>query len=82
MLDDSPADSLGTDYLEHKVFARIKEYASFYDGLSFHVMMWATSGTTAIINMDTYVYSSMHGTLESIYETLLKGRISVCLREV
>lgn len=75
-LEDMPEHSLGTDYLEHAVFARLREYASFYDGLSFHIMSWATLGTTAGLNMDTYVFSSIHGTLESIHDTLIKGRVN------
>jgi hypothetical protein len=75
-LDDAPKHSLGSDYLGHEVFARIKEYASFYDSLSFHISSWTTRGTTAVLNMDTHVYSSMHGTLESIHNTLLNGRVS------
>src|SRR6201996_5710902 len=70
-----PGHSLGADFLEHKIFNKLKEYASFYGNLSFQVMHWLTSGTTSILNMDTYVFSSIQGTLESIHDTLIKGRI-------
>mgnify|MGYP007072824340 CR=1 FL=1 len=33
-------------------------------------------GTNAVINMDTYVYMSMQGTLESMIDILKKGRIN------
>lgn len=39
-------------------------------------MNWITSGTTAFINIDTYAYSSIQGTLEPIKMTLAKGRIN------
>ena len=70
--------SIGIDkkYLEHKVFGQLTEYADFYKSLSFHIMSWFTQGTKAIGNIDTYVYSSMQGTLESIKDILFKGRIN------
>ena len=39
-------------------------------------MNWISQGTKAITNIDTYVYSSIQGTLESIHDLLLKGRIN------
>ena len=33
-------------------------------------------GTQSVINIDTYIYTSMQGTLESIKDILLKGRIN------
>lgn len=35
-----------------------------------------TSGTYSVINIDTYTFSSMRGTLESIKDILFKGRIN------
>lgn len=63
-------------YLEHRVFGQLTEYADFYKSLSFSVMNWLSQGTRAIMNLDTYVYSSMQGTLESINDILHKGRIN------
>ncbi len=63
-------------YIEHPVFEQLSEYAEFYDDLSTLVMGWVTQGTTSIINIDTYVYSSIQGTLESIKDILIKGRIN------
>ena len=51
-------------------------YADFYDSLSFSVMNWISSGTKALMNLDTYVYSSIKGTIESIRDILKKGRIN------
>lgn len=69
-------EGLGKEYLEHKVFTQLTEYADFYDSLSFSIMGWVSQGTKAIINIDTYVYSSIQGTLESIKIILLQGRIN------
>ena len=64
-------------YSEHQVFKQLSEYAEFYDHLSYSVMMWITQGTIdSILNIDTYVYSSIQGTLESIKDILIKGRIN------
>jgi len=68
--------SLGTDYTEHLIFSQLKEYSEFYESLSDSVMSFLTQGTLSVYNIDTYVYSSMQGTLESIHDVLIKGRIS------
>ena len=69
-------EKLGKAYTEHNVFKRLELYISFYELLSFSIMHWITTGTTAMINIDTYAYSSIQGTLESIKMTLAKGRIN------
>ena len=64
-------------YSEHPIFDRISTYAKFYDNLSFSIMSFASTGIrSSIINIDTYVYTSMQGTLESIRDILMKGRIN------
>ncbi len=68
--------NLGTDYLEHKVFNQLREYADFYSSLSYSTMNWFPQGTKALINLDAYVFSSIKGTLESIGDILIKGRIN------
>lgn len=40
------------------------------------VFSFASMGTKAFCNIDTYVYSSMQGTVESIKTILLAGRIN------
>lgn len=67
---------LNKEYFEHKIFEQLNEYVSFYDNLSYSVMGFITSGTRAKFNIDTYVYTSIKGTLESIKDVLWKGRIS------
>lgn len=49
---------------------------SFYESLAFIVMHWVPQGTSSFINIDTYAYSSIQGTLESIKMVLAKGRIN------
>ena len=67
---------LGKDYTEHKVFDELKSYSDFYDSLSFSIMSWASQGTKAILNLDTYAYSPIKGTVDSIREILKNGRIN------
>lgn len=67
---------LNKQYTEHSVFEQLTEYADFYKSLSESAMNWVTHGTRDILNLDTYVYSSMQGTLESIHDILIKGRIN------
>lgn len=69
-------EKLGKEYTEHNVFKRLELYISFYESLSFSIMNWITQGTTVVINIDTYAYSSIQGTLESIKMILAKGRIN------
>lgn len=69
-------DSLGKEYSEHPIFTQLDYYADFYDSLSFSIMGFVSIGTTAITNIDTYAYSSMKGTIESIKDILKKGRIN------
>jgi hypothetical protein len=67
---------ISKQYLEHNVFLQLTEYADFYKDLSYSIMGWRKPGTIGAGNFDTYVYSSMQGTLESIKDILLKGRIN------
>lgn len=63
-------------YFEHQIFSQLKEYSEFYYDLADSVMGWVTTGTTIVTNPDTYLYSSIQGTLSSIYDVLKKGRIN------
>lgn len=74
--DIKPEDRLGKEYTEHLIFEQLKYYSSFYDFLSFQIMGWSSMGTKAILNLDTYTYSSIKGTIDSITEILSKGRIN------
>ncbi|UCB57616.1 MAG: hypothetical protein JSV30_03280 [Candidatus Omnitrophota bacterium] len=68
-----PIDNL---YKEHQVFTQLSEYADFYKSLSFSIFGFITQGTKASCNIDSYMYSSIKGTLESIKDILSKGRIN------
>lgn len=68
-----PADK---EYQEHGVFSDIPVYASFYNDLSQAVFRFLTVGTGAFCNIDSYLLSSVAGTLASIASTLREGRIS------
>jgi hypothetical protein len=63
-------------YNEHVVFNQLSRYAEFYENLSLSVSAFITEGVNASRNIDSYVYSSMQGTLESIKEVLSHGRIN------
>jgi len=63
-------------YKQHRVFEQLSKYAEFYKDLSFLIFCWVTLGTKSVINIDAYVYSSMQGTLESIRDILIQGRIN------
>ena len=71
----SEMKQLKKEYQEHNVFEQLSEFSSFYKSLSFSTMNFISQGTNAI-NLDTYVFSSIQGTLDSICEILAKGRIN------
>lgn len=62
------------EYKDHTVFKTLQKYIDFYDWFSFSVMGFTKVGTKGVMNIDSYVYSSMYGTLESIKLILVKGR--------
>lgn len=68
--------TIDNTYKEHQVFKQLSEYADFYKNLSLSIFQFITLGTKAICNIDSYVYSSIQGTLESIKDILIKGRIN------
>lgn len=63
-------------YIEHPVFEQLKKYSEFYDSLAGSIIQFISMGVHSALNIDTYVYSSMQGTLESIREILSHGRIN------
>jgi len=67
---------LGQEYTGHEVFVKLDEMIDFYKSLSFSIFGFVTQGTIARCNIDTYVYSSVQGTLESIKKILQSGRIN------
>lgn len=68
--------SISKEYLEHRLFSQIERYATFYSNLSDSIMFQITPYVDSIINIDTFMFTSIQGTLESIHDVLLKGRFS------
>jgi hypothetical protein len=65
-----------SEFASHPVFEDLKAYIAFYEHLSRSVFSWITQGTGAFCNIDSYVYSSIQGTLSSIDEILRNGRVN------
>ncbi len=63
-------------YVNHQIFEELNYYAQFYEYLSDAVMSFSTAGTTAIMSIDTYVFMSMKGTIESINLVLKDGKLN------
>ena len=63
-------------YKNHAVFRELDGYIEFYDALAHSVFLWVSQGTKALGNIDTYVFSSIQGTLTSIQMILRDGRIN------
>ena len=60
----------------HAVFDDLAYLKTFYDHLSTDVFQWGRSGVHAIGNIDSYLYSSTAGTLDSIAIVLGNARIA------
>lgn len=59
-------DVKSKEYQEHVVFKDLDVYMEFYEHLSDMVFSFISSGTGGMLNIDTYVFMSMKGSLESI----------------
>lgn len=64
------------EFQGHEVFQDIDRLIEFYDQLSFSVLGMLTPGVRAFFNIDSYVYSSIKGTISSIRSVLMAGRIN------
>jgi hypothetical protein len=64
------------EYQNQTVFADLERYAAFYESLARSVFPFASVGTRAICNVDSFVFSSVQGTLASIQAILRDGRIN------
>ncbi|MDB6124065.1 MAG: hypothetical protein JWQ71_3058 [Pedosphaera sp.] len=64
------------EYQHHAVFTDLEQYIAFYESLAGSVFGFATIGTRAICNIDSYLFSSIEGTLLSIRTILRDGRIN------
>ena len=67
----------GNKNRDHRVFSELDLLIEFYDSLSTLVIPFVTSGTNATIcNIDSYIFSSIQGTVSSIHHVLGCGRIN------
>lgn len=69
-----PIDS--EEYQKHHVFSELDKYIDFYESLSWSVSSFGSTGTNVVLNIDTFIFSSIKGTLESIQQILKNGRIN------
>lgn len=60
----------------NKLLEDLTVYIDFYKRLSFSIMRFIKIGTNNIINIDSYIFSSMQGTIESIESLIKKERIN------
>ncbi|MBP9741880.1 MAG: hypothetical protein KBD37_00810 [Burkholderiales bacterium] len=67
---------LDDKYKNHEVFSKLTNYIAFYEDFAISIMKFPTYGTTSFINLDTYAYSSIGATLESIKMILKAGQIN------
>jgi hypothetical protein len=64
------------EYQKHTVFSDLERYSAFYQSLGHSVFGFVSVGTRAICNIDSYLFSSIEGTLLSIRVILRDGRIN------
>lgn len=69
--------NLSEEYREHSIFSTLKELIGIYDSISFTSFGFISEGLkVSITNMDSYIASSIGGTLDSICTLLEKARIN------
>jgi hypothetical protein len=59
------------------VFAELQRYGAFYESLSRSVLSFASVGAWVICNIDSYLFSSIQGTLASNHNITRDGRIKM-----
>lgn len=69
-------DQLNKEYFNNPVFDSLKDLSGFYRSLSFGTFPWVQQGIEKTINIDSYTFSSIQATLESIELVLSKGKIN------
>ena len=63
-------------YQNHTVFDDLERYIAFYNSLATSVFSFVKVGTKAVCNIDSYLFSSVAGTLISIRMILKNGMIN------
>ncbi len=64
------------EFKDHKLFTKLREIEKFYDRLAFSTFTFKTMGTHSYWNIDSMMYDSIKGTLESIRNTAKNGRFN------
>lgn len=64
------------EYQQHAVFGDLGRYVEFYERLAHSAFPWVTQGTRSFGNIDSYMFSSIQGTLASIQKILRDGRVN------
>lgn len=64
------------EYKNHQIFTTLDKMIDFYKLISFSIFGFITQGTKSMYNIDSYLFSSVQGTLESIKMILKNGRIN------
>ena len=72
---DINTTNIGKDYKEHSVFNQLDDFIRFYDSLSYTTMGFISGGVIGVLNLNTHVFTSIKGTLDSIKLVLSNGRI-------
>lgn len=65
---------MNQDYHNHHIFKQLKQYSEFYDDLAGSASDHTKTGMETF-NLDAHAFMSIQGTLDSIHDTLEKGRI-------
>src|SRR5258705_13608815 len=68
------------EYQKHAVFADLERFSAFYKNLSVSVFPFVSVGTRAIGNIDSYIFSSIQGTLQSIPGDSWRWKDQRCVR--
>ncbi|MHB1664974.1 MAG: hypothetical protein ACYCT7_06920 [bacterium] len=76
MNKDNIKYNLGEEYCSHLIFLDLKVYIDFYYLLADSVARFFNLGLKDIINFETYLLSSIQGTIESIELVLGDGKIN------
>lgn len=64
------------EWINHEIFNKLKEIIDFYKLISFQVYWFITMWVKWVLTLDTYIFSSLQHSIDSINYTLSKWRIN------
>ena len=67
---------LSKDYKNHELHKFLEIVEEFYNNLSYGIYSWGSIGINSILNIDTYFFSSLKGTIRSIKNVIKNGQIN------